>query len=147
MPAPYHGGCLCGAIRYRLSDEPLTLYACHCTDCQRSSGSAFGLSMIVSRTALDLFQGELQRYAVTMRDGRQKHGTFCGTCATRLWGEPVKFPQVVNIEPGTLDDTSWLRPGCHVWTQHAQPWVKFSHADVVFEQQPSLEEMPRFEGA
>ena len=43
MPAPYHGGCLCGLIRYRVADEPLTLYVCHCTDCQRRTGSAFCL--------------------------------------------------------------------------------------------------------
>ena len=53
MPAPYDGGCLCGLIRYRLTDEPLTLYACHCTDRQRETGSAFGLSMIVPKSAID----------------------------------------------------------------------------------------------
>jgi hypothetical protein len=136
MPAPYTGGCLCGDIRYRLTDEPLTLYACHCTDCQRESGSSFGLSMIVSRTALDLLQGEPQRYAVTLADGRQKHGTYCGGCATRLWGEPVKFPQVVNVEPGTLDDTTWLRPVAHIWTRSAQPWVLIPPGTLTFEAQP-----------
>jgi hypothetical protein len=108
MPAPYHGGCLCGAIRYRLTDEPLTLYACHCADCQRESGSSFGLSMILSRTALDLLQGEPQHYAITLPDGRQKHGAFCGACATRLWSEPVKFPQVVNVTP----EPSMTQSGC-----------------------------------
>ena len=49
MPAPYTGGCLCGEIRYRLSAEPLVLYACHCTDCQRQSATAFNLSMPVAR--------------------------------------------------------------------------------------------------
>jgi hypothetical protein len=47
MAAPYTGGCVCGATCYRLTAEPLTLYACHCTDCQKRSGSAFGLSMWV----------------------------------------------------------------------------------------------------
>ena len=136
MPAPYHGGCLCGAIRYRLTDEPLTLYACHCTDCQRQSGSSFALSMIVSRTALDLLQGEPQHYAITLLDGRQKQGRFCGACATRLWSEPVKFPQVVNIDPGALDDTAWLRPIAHIWTRSAQPWVVIPPGALAFEGQP-----------
>jgi len=54
MAPPYTGGCVCGATRYRLTAEPLTLYACHCTDCQKRSGSAFGLSMWVHRGALEL---------------------------------------------------------------------------------------------
>jgi len=58
MPAPYDGGCLCGLIRYRLTDEPLTLCTCHCTDCQRLTGSAFALSMIVLKSGLHLLQGE-----------------------------------------------------------------------------------------
>lgn len=137
MLARYLGGCLCGAIRYRLTDEPLTLYACHCTDCQRESGSSFGLSMILSRTAVDLLQGDPQHYGVTLADGRQKHGTFCGTCATRLWSEPVEFPQVVNVVPGTLDDTTWLRPIAHIWTRSKQPWVVIPPGTLTFEGPPA----------
>src|SRR5437870_5253450 len=107
MPAPYHGGCLCGLIRYRLTDEPLTLYACHCTDCQRRTGSAFALSMPVFKSGLDLLKGEPRTYAVTLSDGRQKHGTFCGECGTRLWGEPPKFPKSSSFSPAPL----MIRPG------------------------------------
>jgi len=136
MPAPYDGGCICGAIRYRVTDEPLTLYACHCTDCQRHFGSSFGLSMIVSRTALQLLQGHPKKYAVALPGGLQRHGKFCGECATRLWGEPVKFPQVVVVRPGTLDDTTWLDPVAHIWTRSAQQWVVFPKDALTFETQP-----------
>ena len=136
MPAPYHGGCLCGAIRYRVADEPLTLYACHCTDCQRRTGSAFALSMVVLKSELHLLQGEPRGYTVTLSDGRQKHGKFCGQCSTRLWGEPVRFPQVVVVQPGTLDDTTWLRPIGHIWTRSAQPWVSIPNDTLNFERPP-----------
>ena len=136
MPAPYHGGCLCGAIRYRVADEPLTLYVCHCTDCQRRTGSAFALSMVVLNSALELLQGEPRAYAVTLSDGRQKHGKFCGECGTRLWGEPPKFPQIVVVQPGTLDDTTWLRPIGHIWTRSAQPWVSIPNDTLNFERHP-----------
>ena len=136
MPAPYHGGCLCGLVRYRLTNEPLTLYACHCTDCQRETGSAFGLWMIVYKSAIDLVQGDPRAYAVKFSDGRQGHGKFCGECGTRLWGEPPKFPQVVVIQPGTLDDTTWLPPIGHIWTRSAQPWVTIPKDTVNFEGQP-----------
>ncbi len=136
MPAPYHGGCLCGAIRYRLTGEPLTLYACHCTDCQRLTGSAFALSMIVLKSELHLVKGAPRAYAVTFPDGREWRGKFCGECSTRLWGEPPKFPQIVVVRPGTLDDTTWLRPIGHIWTQSAQPWVSIPNDTLNFERQP-----------
>ena len=136
MPAPYEGGCFCGAIRYRLNGEPLTLYVCHCTDCQRQTGSGFALSMFVSRSALDVTKGEPRAYAVTTSEGLRKHGKFCAECSTRLWGEPPKFPQVVVMRPGTLDDTTWLRPIAHIWTRSAQPWITIPKDALTFEGQP-----------
>ena len=136
MPAPYDGGCLCGSIRYRLTDEPLTLYACHCTDCQRRTGSAFALSMVVFKSGLHLLRGEPREYVVTLSDGRQKHGKFCGECSTRLWGEPAKFPEVVVVQPGALDDTTWLHPIGHIWTRSAQPWISIPKDALNFEEQP-----------
>ena len=50
---PQHGGCLCGDLRYSLAEDPLTLYVCHCTDCQRQTGSSFALSMLVRLEALE----------------------------------------------------------------------------------------------
>jgi hypothetical protein len=125
MPAPYAGGCLCGALRYEVRAEPLTIYACHCTDCQRRTGSAFALSMVVPRDAIVLQKGAPRDYRVTMPDGRIKTGKTCPDCSGRLWGEPVKAPQIAIIQPGTLDDTSWIRPVAHIWTRSAQPGTVF----------------------
>jgi len=61
---------------------------------------------------------------------------FCGECSTRLWGEPPKFHQIVVIRPGTLDDTTWLRPIGHIWTRSAQPWVSIPNDTLNFERQP-----------
>ena len=52
MPAPYTGGCQCGSVRYVLTTEPIRLAACHCKECQRQSGSAFGMSMLVNKDSL-----------------------------------------------------------------------------------------------
>lgn len=136
MPAPFEGGCLCQAVRYRLADEGLTLYACHCTDCQRQTGSAFGLSMVVARSMFVLLRGEPQGYDVPLPGGRRWRGRFCGSCATRLWSEPLKFPQVVTLRPGGLDDTSWLQPIGHIWTRSAQPWVSIPADTLSYENQP-----------
>ena len=141
MPAPYQGGCLCGEIRHVLNGEPLTLYACHCTDCQRRSGTAFALSMVVSRASLILQKGKPVHFAVRLADGRTKTGQVCTACNTRLWGEAAKLPDISILQPGTLDDTSWLRPCAHIWTRSAQPWFQFPKDAVLFEGQPAPGEL------
>jgi len=133
MKAPYAGGCLCGAIRYTVRAEPLTIYACHCTDCQRRTGSAFALSMVVPRNAVALEKGATRDYRVTMPDGRIKTGKSCPDCGGRLWGEPVKAPEIAIVQPGTLDDTSWVRPIAHIWTRSAQPGTAFAPDAIKFE--------------
>jgi len=136
MVTPADGGCFCGAVRYRLSQEPLTLYACHCTDCQRHTGGSFALFMVVPRDGLEVLQGEPSRYAVTFPNGLEKYGRFCPRCGSVLWGEPVKFPQIVTVRPGTLDVTSGLAPIAHIWTRSAQPWVAIPTGTLRFETQP-----------
>ena len=135
-PEPCEGGCLCGAVRYALRAEPLTLYACHCTDCQRHTGAAFGLSMLVPRDALAVLRGEPARFRVEMDDGRVKQGRFCAACSTRLWGEPVKTPQVATLRPGTLDDRSWFEPVGHIWVSSAQPWLAIPAGALAYPGQP-----------
>ena len=136
MSTAHTGGCLCGAIRYRLDEAPVAFYACHCTDCQRQTGSAFGLSMIVRREALALVQGEPRSYDVTLPDGRSKRGRFCDRCAARVWGEPVRFPQVRVLRPGTLDDPGAFEPFGHIWTRSRRPWVSIPPGQPCFEGQP-----------
>ncbi|MBW4535755.1 MAG: GFA family protein [Pleurocapsa minor HA4230-MV1] len=62
MTAPYTGGCQCGQIRYEIQAEPLTLYACHCKECQKQSSSAFGMSMPVPRDAVVILQGQPKQW-------------------------------------------------------------------------------------
>lgn len=120
------GGCLCGTVRYRFEGEPLAFYACHCTDCQRQTGSAFGLSLVVRRDDLELVDGEPARFEVPMEDGRTKCGRFCGKCAARVWGEPVRHPELFVLRPGSFDEPGSYRPWGDIWTSSAQPWVGFT---------------------
>ena len=136
---PQRGACLCSAIEYSLREDPLTLYVCHCTDCQRQSGSSFALSMIVRSEALQIVRGRPEQYAVEMDDGRIKQATFCTRCSTRLWG-PSSISGLTVLEPGTLDDTSWLRPIAHIWTRSAQAWIPIPDGSLSFSKQPGEED-------
>lgn len=138
VPATYEGGCLCGAIRYRCEGEPLTLYTCHCTDCQRQTGAAFGMSLMVLREKLQLLSGTPVTYTKRMPDdGREKYAKLCGTCGSRVWVEFSMAPAVANIKPGTLDNTRWLQPIGHIWTGSAQPWVRTAGNELSFAGQPA----------
>ncbi len=130
------GGCQCGGIRYVITAPPLTLYACHCTECQRQSSSAFGLSMPVPRSGFTVTQGNPQLWTRTADSGRVVRCAFCPDCGTRLYHLPTRNDAVVNVKPGTLDDTSWLRPVAHVWTSSAQPWVIIPPNVLRYERQP-----------
>ena len=139
MRLPIIGGCQCGAVRYEIAAEPLTLYACHCSDCQRQTGSAFALSLIVPRDAVRVTQGTA---AVWERPGSHTvSGTpadclFCRDCGARLYHLPSRNRAIAVVKPGTLDDTSWLKPVGHIWTRSAQPWVSFAAGTLLYEGQP-----------
>jgi hypothetical protein len=135
MSFPQAGGCECGQVRYQLTADPATVYACHCTDCQTATGSSFALSMFVARDAIELLRGDPELREFSLPDGRQRRALACSKCGTSLWGVPRDFPELLNLEPGTLDDTSWFRPIAHIWTRSAQPWVTIPANDLRYEKQ------------
>lgn len=122
MPAPYAGGCQCGAVRYVLTAEPIRTVACHCKECQRQSGSAFGMSMIVPEKSLTI-TGLTKRFARIADNGNQNTGVFCPECGVRICQIPRYIEGVLVLKPGTLDDTSWVRPNYFVWMKSGQGWV------------------------
>ncbi len=117
------GGCGCGSIRYDLLSDPVTVYACHCTDCQTDTGASFTLSMIVNRESVVLTRGEPVLREFSFPDGRVRRPYRCPECDVALWLTPRRSPDLRNLQPGTLDDTSWLEPAGHIWTRSRQPWV------------------------
>jgi hypothetical protein len=140
MLIPYIGGCQCGRIRYEIHAEPLTLYVCHCTECQRQSASAFGMSMPVPRDAVKILQGKPRQWSRVSESGREVICFFCGECGTRLFHNATRNPNITNIKPGTLDDTSWLQPVGNLWTHSAQSWIKCSEEMLNYPGQPTPNE-------
>jgi hypothetical protein len=136
MKPPYTGQCMCGVARYRLNEEPLTVYACHCTDCQKRSGGAFGISLWARRNAMEVTQGDAPLHSAPTSDGRMRHFRICTRCLTKLWSEPERRPELAIVRAGTLDDTSWLKPVGHIWTKSAQSWVPIPNDTVNYEAQP-----------
>lgn len=136
MPAPYSGGCQCGAVRYQVTVEPLTLYRCHCTDCQKQSGSAFGLSMVVPIEGFVIVQGAPNSFQKIAESGNPSTCHYCPSCGTRLYHQRDANPGVCVVKPGTLDDTSWLAPIGNMWTRSAQPGSEIDPEMVNYEKNP-----------
>lgn len=130
---PLTGGCLCGACRWELNAAPYVVYACHCTECQTQSGSAFNLTMPAPRAAFRITKGEPAAFARTTARGRQTVVRFCGACASRLYAE--SNPATVSIRPGTLDDTSWVRPAAQFYLSSAHDWARIDGV-IDFDTQP-----------
>lgn len=131
-------------MRYEVAAEPLTLYACHCTDCQTVSGAGFTLTLVVPADAVRASRGEPMAHE-RPRAGRPAKTLFrCPRCLTPLWGVRTDRPQLATVYAGTLDASASLVPVAHIWTRSAQPWLAIPTSELRFETQPAdMEPMVR----
>jgi hypothetical protein len=130
------GSCQCRAVRYQCTASPASIYACHCTECQKQSGSAFGTSMLVARDTFSFTQGVPRTWVRTSDSGRKVDCQFCPDCGTRLAHLPQHSPTMAIVRGGTLDDTTGVYLAGHIWTRSRQPWFEIPAGSVTYEQQP-----------
>ena len=116
------GGCQCGAVRYTLRNAQREMWACHCKECQKQSGSAFGLSLPTPRADLEI-TGDLATYRRPTESGSFTTGYFCPKCGSRILHVSDRSPDNCVLKAGTLDDTSDLVVGRHIFTERAHPWL------------------------
>jgi hypothetical protein len=116
------GGCLCGKVRYSATGDPAFVGVCHCTDCQKFTGSAFHVVVGVPKSALSI-HGELATYTKIGDTGKSMYRTFCPHCGSSVMDEADALPDIVMLGAGTLDDSSWVKPGMQIYCDSAQPWV------------------------
>jgi hypothetical protein len=108
-----------------ISPAPATAIICHCTHCQKASGSAFSVNLPVSVAEIR-FEGEMAAYPDHGESGKLVNRRFCSTCGSSIGSEAEAFPGVFILKAGSLDDHSSIKPAMQVWTRSAQPWVKFA---------------------
>jgi hypothetical protein len=139
------GGCLCGAVRYHITSRPLFVHCCHCTRCQRGTGSAFVLNAMIEADRVDLLQGKPVVVPVTAPGGSVHKISRCPTCQVAVWsvyagaGDKVYFVRV-----GTLDEADSMPPDIHIFTSTKLPWVELPDDVPAFEEYYSArEQWPR----
>jgi hypothetical protein len=124
------GSCLCGGVTYRADAEPLFTAACHCTNCQKQTGTSFSVVVGVPADAFHVEGDSLSSFTTIGDDhGQEVDRRFCRNCGSPVVTySPGAAPGLAIVKAGTLDDTSWLEPALHIWTESAQPWVMTGEA-------------------
>jgi hypothetical protein len=120
---PMNGRCLCGAVRYAITGEPLLATICHCTRCQKRTGSAYSINLITQRQDFKITQGETVTRELPGETGKVSVHHFCNDCLVRTHTEPAAYPAVTFVRPGTLDDPAAIKPGVQIWTGSALVWA------------------------
>ena len=118
---PLTGGCTCGRIRYRLARPPMFTQACHCTWCQRETGSAFVVNAQIEATFLRLDAGLPDRVDTPSASGRGQRIARCPDCHVALWST-YSNPDVRFLRVGTLDDPGACPPQAMIYTTTRQTW-------------------------
>lgn len=124
MSVVLEGGCLCGKVRFTASQPPLRTFACHCTFCQRVTGTSFFAESIFPMDAVRFNDGELKRYE-HVSEGSQKKGFvhFCSSCGTTVGLTFERWPDLRAISRGCYDDPNAVEITSHIWTESAQTGV------------------------
>lgn len=120
----HEGGCACGAVRYRTEGRPARTSACHCTFCQRRTGSAFGLGAYFDEVQVKIVRGELGAFEHRSDEsGRRMRFEFCRRCGTQVTWTVEAMPGMRAIGIGTFDDPKWLKVDRFSWFRSAHPWI------------------------
>jgi hypothetical protein len=135
MKTPAHGSCQCGSVSYTLGAEPLFTYACHCHTCQRRTGGACSVALVILTDSLAV-QGELTPWHRTSDKGDTNTRYSCASCGNVIYGIGETSPELAKLQSGTLDDTSEIEPEVHMWTVSKQPWINLNPDVGQFETQP-----------
>jgi hypothetical protein len=134
------GGCLCGAIRYRLSEAPRTVVSCWCRVCQYIGGGSGTVNAVFSASAVSI-DGQLNEHLIAADSGYDVVRRFCSVCGTHVVATSGAFPGVIFVRVGTLDDPESVRPSATMWTSSAPSWASIDRTLPCMETQPPPEDV------
>lgn len=115
----HEGGCLCGAVRYRVEGPLDRACHCHCESCRRAAGAASVTWLTVPVGRFGWQRGDPVEY----RSSAAVRRTFCGACGTALTYAHDARPAEVDVTAATLDRPDAAMPDCHIWVADAIPWT------------------------
>jgi hypothetical protein len=138
---PLYGSCNCGFITYQVTEPFEFQVACHCTQCQKHSQSAFSLTALIAANAFRVTAGTPRQWTKIGDSGTRYVCYFCPQCGNRIYHQNPERPEKVRVKLGTLEDTVHIRPDVHIWTQYKQRWFSLPEGVASFPGQPDLEKL------
>ncbi len=132
MSVTREGGCACGWIRYRIEDEPLVTHCCHCLNCQRQTGTAFAINLMIEVDRVAILNGTPEPVDVPRDDGSTQRIYRCPRCQVAVFSE-YGWPELWYVRAGTLDDPSSVSPDVHIFTKSKLPWLGLPKSIPTFE--------------
>ena len=135
MSETAEGGCLCGAIRYRVSGRPVAATLCHCSDCRRASGGTNVAWAVFDRVRFKWLRGEPADFS----SSPGIHWLFCAVCGSLVGYRRSSRPDHMDVTTGTLDDSSRFPPGVEIWVGEKITWETL-HPDLPKRERSSLNE-------
>ena len=133
MTQTLEGGCACGAVRYRLASAPMFVNCCHCTWCQRETGSAFVINAIIETDRVEVTKGETLAVTTPSESGTGQVIHRCADCHVALWSHYGGRTRAAFVRAGTLDQPHPIRPDAHIFTRSKLPWVSLDGGAPAFE--------------
>jgi hypothetical protein len=132
MSVPREGCCACGEVRYRLTSDPLFVHCCHCLNCQRQTGSAFVINLLIEADRVEVLAGDPVPVDVSRDDGSKQRIYRCPTCQVAVFSE-YGWPELLFVRGGTLDEPSEVTPDVHIFTKSKLPWITLPESVLAFE--------------
>lgn len=129
------GSCLCGAVQYTITADPLATRICWCTDCQKIAAN--GTVNIIVSTDTVSHSGQLEQYISTADSGDEMVRRFCPQCGTHIFSNSSSTPQFTGIRAGTLSDPSSVKPTANIWVRSAPAWACMDPGLDMVDQQPT----------
>lgn len=116
--------CACGDLQATLAGDPDFVVACHCLECQRRTGSVFGVGAYYSRERITS-AGTYRTYSRPGSTGSALHFHFCERCGSTVFWELEVRPQHIGVAVGALGDPAFSAPVRSVWEETRHSWVEF----------------------
>ena len=111
---------MCGGVRFEIAEPLVEAHYCHCTRCQRRTGTAYSVSALVTPGSLRITRGQELVRSWAPPEGWVK--SFCSECGSQLYSTQADDPDVIGVRMGALDGDPGIRPSAHQFTDHAAPW-------------------------
>ena len=137
MSDVFQGQCLCGAIQFSSTSEPLFQANCHCDDCRKSGGGVYASFAFIPIDSLSINKGEPSSFQHKSERGSEMTKYFCKDCGSQMFTSNSNFPERRGVRVGVIDNADWFQPMANVFTCRKLSSTPLDAEVTAFDKMPS----------